>query len=207
VENINFRLWILGPFTVALAILFGAFVFNSFWVHKNALADRSYETSSSVLKLFEEKLRADAEMMAVAMKFILKDQNLRNAMRSGDRNALLAASRPTYNDLKTKHKITHFYVRDEKRVTTIRMNRPNDYGDTINRVTTLRAEQTRQVVYGLELGKVGYLTLRMVSPWVIDGKLVGYVELGKEIENIVGELKKIIGVDNRDLMLPFQYSS
>ncbi|VAX16681.1 diguanylate cyclase/phosphodiesterase (GGDEF & EAL domains) with PAS/PAC sensor(s), partial [hydrothermal vent metagenome] len=194
-EKINFRLWVLGPFTLALVLLLGAFIFNSFLTHKKDLEDTSYSTSLSVLKLFEEKLRSDAEVMEVAMKFILADKKLQAAMRSGDRNALMAAGRPIYHDLKQNQRITHFYVRDEKRVTKIRMNRPDDYGDTINRVTTLRAEKTQQMVYGLELGKVGYLTLRMVSPWMIDGKLAGYVELGKEIENIIGELKKIIGVE------------
>ncbi|MEN8142339.1 MAG: hypothetical protein ABFQ82_01925, partial [Thermodesulfobacteriota bacterium] len=48
---------------------------------------------------------------------------------------------------------------------------------------------------GLELGPLGTLTLRVVIPWFINDKLVGYIELGKEIDHITPRLKLLHDVD------------
>jgi two-component system NtrC family sensor kinase len=42
---------------------------------------------------------------------------------------------------------------------------------------------------------MGTLTLRVVVPWRVNGKLVGYLEMGKEIDNVIDEMKKILDVD------------
>ena len=76
-----------------------------------------------------------------------------------------------------------------------RAHRPGRYGDNINRKTLLTARRTEQPSAGLELGTFGQLVLRVVQPWTIDGKIVGYLELGKEIGNITHSLKKISGAE------------
>jgi two-component system, NtrC family, sensor kinase len=42
---------------------------------------------------------------------------------------------------------------------------------------------------------LGSLTLRVVQPWIVDNKLIGFLELGKEIDHIAPLLKTILGVD------------
>ena len=52
-----------------------------------------------------------------------------------------------------------------------------------------------KTAYGIELGPLGTFTLRVVHPWLIDGKLVGYIELGEEIEQTISKLKGTLGVE------------
>jgi hypothetical protein len=75
------------------------------------------------------------------------------------------------------------------------MHQPEEFGDIIDRYTMIEAERTGEVSYGLELGVLGTLTLRVVAPWMVDGRKVGYIEVGVEAEEVIDELKKIVGVE------------
>jgi hypothetical protein len=59
------------------------------------------------------------------------------------------------------------------------------------------AIQQAKPVYGIELGKFGIFTLRVVHPWHIDGKLAGYIELGEEIGHITPSMKETLGAELR----------
>ena len=77
----------------------------------------------------------------------------------------------------------------------LRAHNPTRYGDTINRHTMKKSISTGLSSYGVELGPFGTLTLRRVLPWKIKDKLVGYIELGEEIDNITPALRKILNID------------
>jgi PAS domain-containing protein len=67
-------------------------------------------------------------------------------------------------------------------------------GDLINRFTAREAERTGKVASGIELGPLGIFTLRVVHPVFEGGRCVGYVELGKEIEDVLQALQPRSGV-------------
>jgi signal transduction histidine kinase len=54
-----------------------------------------------------------------------------------------------------------------------------------------QAHDSGNSAHGIELGPLGTFTLRVVRPWRINGELVGYLELGEEIDHIIEDLKKI----------------
>jgi signal transduction histidine kinase/response regulator of citrate/malate metabolism len=65
----------------------------------------------------------------------------------------------------------------------------------VSRFTLADAVREEIPVYGIELGKFGTFTLRLVYPWRVNGELIGYIELGKEIEHITAALNKILDVE------------
>jgi len=52
---------------------------------------------------------------------------------------------------------------------------------------------------GLELCTCGTFTLKVVSPWIIEGKLAGYFELGKEVSNIIDDISLYYSIEKRFL--------
>ncbi|RLL53644.1 PAS domain-containing protein [Mariprofundus sp. EBB-1] len=102
-----------------------------------------------------------------------------------DRNRLYQAAEHFYLGLKQRNKITHMYFLDMQRTVVLRMHQPARFGDVIERGSAKEAEATGAVSSGVELGPLGTLTLRVVMPWIYQGKRIGYMEMGIELEDIL----------------------
>lgn len=123
------------------------------------------------------------------------DDALRAAFAARDRAALLAHAAPTFAALAKTHNITHFYFIEPDGTCFLRVHKPEQFGDLIDRATFVRARKTGAMAAGKELGKTGY-ALRVVEPYRgADGALIGYVELGEEIERYAGLLAGQTGDD------------
>jgi diguanylate cyclase (GGDEF)-like protein len=77
----------------------------------------------------------------------------------------------------------------------MRVHLPNQFGDIINRTTLKNAESSGQTFTGAEMGPFGTFTLRAVSPWYEDGKLLGYVELGVSLDDMVNIFTQMFSVE------------
>ncbi len=150
---------------------------------------------ASVQQFFEEKLESDASMMGAALDVILRDEQLKAALKAKNGLALLNQTLPLFDQLNVDHGITHLYFTGPDRVNILRVHKPEKYGDTIDRFTTLEAERTGKVSHGIELGPLGTFTLRVVEPWFDGQQLIGYVEMGEEIEHITRKLRHVLGVE------------
>ncbi|MDH5400794.1 MAG: hypothetical protein OEX02_21755, partial [Cyclobacteriaceae bacterium] len=99
----------------------------------------------------------------------------------------------SYNEIfKTKFNITHFYFIDTTGHCFLRVHKPESHGDYIDRFTFTTTKETGKLSFGIELGKFGTMTLRVVSPWYVEDKLVGYIELGEEIENMLPDISNML---------------
>jgi diguanylate cyclase (GGDEF)-like protein/PAS domain S-box-containing protein len=126
--------------------------------------------------------------ISLGMKPIINDSKVQHALREKDAAKLLAQWQDIFQTMKTENAITHFYFMDRNRVCLLRVHNPSKKGDVINRFTMLEAEWSKKRSSGIELGPMGTLTLRVVEPVIVDNELIGYVEMGKEIEDVLQQL-------------------
>ena len=132
-------------------------------------------------------LQAAMDQHASAMLQTLKTvaANSGKALREGDADRLLADWRPVFDRMHRENNLTHFYFLDANRACLLRVHNPEKRGSLIDRFTALEAERTGEAVSGIELGNQDTLTLRTVQPVFDNNRLAGYVELGKEISNVL----------------------
>lgn len=176
------------------------FVVGAFMVAAYLFEDREHEralTESAVAveRLFLQGLENDAAMMQAALTGIVHNEGIKRAFIGGDREALLKLAWPLFNNLRTNNRVSHFYFTDANRVSFLRVHQPDEFGDTIDRITTLRAAEAKVPARGIELGPLGTFTLRVVVPWYEGDVLIGYLELGEEIDHITDEVHRILGAD------------
>ncbi len=120
---------------------------------------------------------------------LMQNEKLKEVFLTQNKDKLFTAAKPIYDYLNLDDNITHFYFMDTKRKCFLRVHSKERFGDTIDRVTSKKAEITKEISYGLELGPLGTFTLRVVQPWYADNKLIGYLELGKELTAILPDLE------------------
>ena len=153
--------------------------------HQQRIADNVANRISEVRHVLRNALDHQAIGLAAAAQPIATDVNVQKALRKGNVDALLTAWRPLFEALRRQNNVTHFYFFDKNRVCLLRLHAPEKRGDLINRFTALEAERTGKTASGIELGPLGTFTLRVVQPVFENGRLVGYVELGKEVEEVL----------------------
>lgn len=153
--------------------------------HYHLLEDRVDIQVGELSTDFKVLLNEQTVGLSSALQPIVADQSVKNDLKEGNREHLLSQWESVFAQMKKENKITHFYFLDSKRVCLLRVHKPEKYGDLINRFTAQEAEWTRKTSSGIEIGPMGTFTLRVVQP-VFEGQtLVGYVELGKEIEDVL----------------------
>ncbi len=194
-ETVRLRLWFLLPLASVLVL---ATLILVTLIHLKAIVDIdrfTVENVSRAERVYHDQIELSAHMLGAAMEVLANDRSLRLALAQSDRKQLLQGSAALFAELKKKYGITHLYFSDPNRVSILRVHQPERFGDTLNRSTTEQAQQRGQTVYGVELGPLGTFTLRLVTPWFgNDGKLLGLVELGMEIDQVLKAVQQQAGV-------------
>ena len=187
---------ILLPLALVLAALLGVFHYG-LYQHEKTAADEDFALDvQSAQTYFQRALLRRSEKLGAALAVIMRDEPFQAALRARDRDALLKRAAPLFKDFHDQYGITHFYFEDAARVNVLRVHQPERHGDTIDRFTTLAAERTGIIASGVELGPLGTFTLRVVAPMHDSKGLVGYVELGEEIEEVLHGVQAIVGTDH-----------
>jgi hypothetical protein len=180
--------------TVLVALLVSA-AWGYWLTGRDYLFDTVRSRVKTVRVLFRENLARDFETMRGLISLLDRDPGLREAWLARDREALLKHAEPIFKELRRRHRVTHFYFHGLDRVCFLRVHSAERYGDAIERFTLNGAMERERTVGGIELGPLGTLTLRVVGPWYLDGKLAGYIELGEEIEHITPQLRRTVGAE------------
>ena len=179
------RRLLLTLMVLALIFLLGGIAAILLMLQSYKLNRNSQEILYKISSELNQLLVRQANSIVVMEEIILQDKELRGVMKSGDKKHLMTDYAHLFKKLKKNYGITHFYFHRPNRVNLLRIHNPKKIGDLITRFTATEAERTKETVAGLELGAAGILTLRVITP-VFDGDiLVGYLELGKEIEDIL----------------------
>lgn len=192
---INLKVRILVPLSLALICLLSVFTFSIYKYYHKDITEHIKDAIPAVQNLMTHDVEGDAGLMKGVLEALRGNSNLRIALREKDRESLLRYATPLFERLRTEHHITHFYFSDPDRINILRIHQPDRYGDRIDRFTTLQAEKTGKAAHGIELGPLGTFTLRTVVPWYEGATLIGYVELGEEIEHIVHKLRNVLCVE------------
>ncbi|MDH5388847.1 MAG: diguanylate cyclase [Gammaproteobacteria bacterium] len=187
----NLRLLFLAPLVFTIIVLVVVFIALRY---QHANDDVQYTVlglESSAQDFYDESVHHEIYALRGIIEVIRRRKDLSTALAEQDRIALLSNSERLFKSLRHHFNITHFYFMDTDRVNLLRVHTPMRFGDIIERTTMLRAEETGEVASGVELGALGTFTLRVVAPWY-DGQqeLIGYVELGMEIDHILNRLKE-----------------
>ena len=176
---------LLPVLTILLILLFllaGAMLWK---IHRECLRERTGRVAAEVYYTLQSNLKELSQGLTAAVHTIAQDGRVRQALRRNDRERLLADWRVLFETLHRENNLTHFYFADTNRLCLLRLHKPESFGDCLDRFTMLEAERTGKTASGIEIGPLGTFTLRVVQP-VFDGSaLLGYVELGKEMEYIL----------------------
>ncbi|MDZ4262028.1 MAG: EAL domain-containing protein [Pseudomonadota bacterium] len=193
--SFNLRKKILVPLILVflgLALAFIA-VYQHEQQHKlNALKQL---TLASVDAYYHSSISARTQKLEVLADEMVSDPVIVRELKGQNRAALLAATQTRYKIYNTVGDVTHLYFHALDGTNLLRVHQPEKHGDLIDRFTLKQAMKEGKSSAGVELGVLGTLTLRVVTPVFQAGVLVGYIELGEEIGDIYQNIISALGID------------
>jgi Double sensory domain of two-component sensor kinase len=181
---------------VGIMAISGAASAGLVWALYARTAQRSSEEAlRSAAAAFQELERQDVARMSVLVDALAAHPGLRDAFANRDRERLLAVAQPIQQGLKSEHGIGHWnFVDADTRRMFLRVHLPAKFGDLIERPTLVKAMERREMSAGLELGKSAF-ALRVGKPVYADSRLIGYIEMGEEVDHFLGRMKQQSGND------------
>ena len=190
-ERFRLKYQILLPVGIALLLLVGIFglVFKTHLASSEIrlMEERGQQAENIWLNLQNES----TQRLAWFGEETANNKILAEAMQRGDQKALLAATEPALARMRKNFGISHWYFITPDRRVFLRVHQPQKAGDQIDHKTVLDAADSDKAASGLELGAMATHTLRHVTPWHLDGKLIGYIELGMEVEWFAAQIKHL----------------
>jgi len=178
---------LLAAAALAASLLVGHVIARNF---RLATADSLQRASEG----FASMERNDVEKLSAILNALLAREDLKAAFLARDRRGLLALAEPLFEVLAHQDGITHWYFHDAEPRTFLRVHRPEVYGDKVDRATLRKAMETQDIGYGKEVGATAF-ALRVVKPYRDGGEVIGYVELGEEIDHFLRRMKDQTGDD------------
>jgi two-component system NtrC family sensor kinase len=189
------RLRLLLPLGGAMIFLLTVFGLIFVLEARHRQTEDIARTAASVEVIFREQSAEGIQVVRSIMELVLQDRRLEAALRLQDRQVLLDLSTPVLDAIRAKNKITHFYYILPDRTMLLRVQAPNKHGDKIERFVLQEAQRTGKPYWGYEQGPLGSFTLRVVYPWLSDGEVIGYLEMGIEFEDIMANIKNFLDVN------------
>lgn len=185
----------LGAAIVAVAIvaaLAGARLASG--IFERSIEDAALSTLQRASIAFSAQEATEIEKLSSTLDALLANRELRAAFEARDRERLLGLAAPLLATLSQRNRITHWYfiTPDPERQVFLRVHKPELFGDRVERTTFRKAVETGDLGAGKELGRTAF-ALRAVRPWIVDGKVVGYVELAEEIDHFLTAMKARTG--------------
>lgn len=169
-------------FLISLSFGLEVFLWNHYRVHIMEEVDKN---SVVIEEYLSTLLRQNAIGLQMALLPISLDNKMQEALVQKDVDTLISDWKPIFEAMKKSRQITDFSFLDINRINLIRFHDMKKKGDKVDRTTLLVAEESGQMSWGVEIGNLGSITLRVVQPIYIKGVLIGYVELGQDIENAI----------------------
>jgi len=166
------------------------------YLYARSARSAAEEALRSAAAAYQDLERSDVERMSAILEAVMGNPELRDAFAARDRDQVQALALPIHKVLKAEHRIGHWnFIDAEAKRMFLRVHLPAKHDDVIERATLLKAMARRERSAGKELGKSAF-ALRVGKPFYgADGGLIGYVELGEEIDHFLDRMKQQTGND------------
>jgi diguanylate cyclase (GGDEF)-like protein len=182
----------LALFAIVITLLAAAVVVS---IQARSTEEQITAAFRTIAGVLDASLADSTNTLSSTLEGIEHNPQLQALFQVRDREALADEAMPLFEELRDLHGITHFYFVDPDRTVFLRLHDVPRRGDTIDRLTMLEAASNQRPAHGIELGPLGTLTLRSVHPWYQEVRLIGYLELGQEVEHLIESAHQVTGAE------------
>ncbi|MFH0960675.1 MAG: cache domain-containing protein, partial [Pseudomonadota bacterium] len=194
-KDLQLKQWIVAPVAVAMLAGLVSWVLYQQRQSSEELRRNMRRTVEQSSSAWNRLIASQAQMLRAQIDRIEDHPDLLKELKERNFDQLKTLAQPIFTELNKKFKITHFNFIQPDRISFLRLQKPDVSGDRIDRVTVQTSQRTGEDAWGIEPGVFGVFTLRYTRPWFEHGQLIGFVELGTELQLLLADLGANLNVD------------
>ncbi|MBC8238268.1 MAG: diguanylate cyclase [Helicobacteraceae bacterium] len=189
----NTTLYIQLVVGVLLLAIFG--LISNYYIQLISIEQHTFYNVPDYEKRFTEYKDTEANKITSYLELLKEKKQLQSLFKESNREKLYEVSKPIFDHLNNNSDITHFYFIKPSGEVLLRVHDKYRYSDIVHRYTFIKAKENLIPYHGLEFGMKKNYTLRVVHPWIVDGELLGFIELGKEVDKVINSLSGELGIE------------
>ncbi len=170
----------------------GLFSYISFKSGIERMKQSMNERIKSAYELFSFMLEEEKDGLKKVLTVLIRTEALQEHLFKKDREKLMAVSSTLFAELKQNFAISHLYFADPSGTVLLRVHKPGEHGDILNRITYNQAKTGGKMAAGIEMGKY-FFSLRAIQAAEYQGQAAGYMEVGIEIDHLFPKAQKLTG--------------
>ncbi len=194
--RLSIRLKLIVPLVLGLAVIAVATAVLMRFVHERAVDQAALHELDHAAEAMASQEESEKDRLAALAEILVGDDSLMRLLDRRDKAGLQAEAGPIFESLRDRHGVTlwNLHDADPSRGVFLRVQRPGLAGDVVRRPSFRRAVDTGQLASGREFGRTAF-AVRVVRPWRDGQRLLGYLELGTDIQTFLARLKRVTGDD------------
>ncbi len=145
---------------------------------------------------FENILLTESQKLSLTVDLLSDNREAKKLFAEQKLDDLFNLLSPLYSNLTKNYQISQVFFIEKEPLKTclLRMHAPERRGDRLDRYSLNQAIQSKKLITGLELGSRKF-SLRAISPYFFEDRLLGYIEVSQEIDNFFDLMKQQSGDD------------
>jgi Double sensory domain of two-component sensor kinase len=190
----SIRAKLIIPLVVGLTLIAVAIAVLMRFVHQRGVDQAALFEVQRASAALTGMVASEEDRLSALIDVIDEGSSLAESFTRGDRAALQAEAGALLKKLRSAHEVSHWYFHpaDPNAGVFLRVHQPELFGDVVRRPSFRRAVATGAEARGIELGRTAY-AVRVVRPWLVGGKVIGYLELGTDIHSFLVRLSRLTG--------------
>lgn len=151
----------------------------------------------TIITSFNYNVEMKVNDLKIAHNFVINDKNTRALFAKRDREQLTQKYSNLFEyTLKPRFNVNIFQFHVPPATSFLRIHKIGKFGDDLSRFrkTVVRANQSKTVQAGIEVGKYG-ASIRVVYPVDYENKHIGTVELGADYLNLMDNISHSLNVN------------
>ena len=189
---INLRTRILLPTSLIVGVVLSATILLLRWQVEHSIAEQALGQGRYIRRLFQARLIEHSDNMTAMLLTWQHNPAVIQALKQQDRDSLLELSLSLFEQLRSRNLLASFAYLNSDRAPLLRVENPDSKGFVVDKTTTLAALQNGEIARGLEFDDLAQLHLWIVAPWYEKDMLIGYVELGTSIDQLLLSLTELL---------------
>lgn len=182
---------VIVPVLVMLMFIAATYVYQ-----EDARGGRVVKDADRAQALLRQQIDDAASSLHVVLEGLQDDPQLVKALASADSEALQRRIATNFAHLRDQHGISHLYFTRPDRSPLLRLDGAGKSGQVVDRLSLFDAAESEGQADGLDLNVFGVVTLRVSAGWRdADGKLLGFVEIGRDIAPMIDAVHRVMGLD------------